>query len=333
MNEPLLKIQNLSKHYPIYGGVFMKQRATVFAVTDVSLSLQKGETLGLVGESGCGKSTLGRTIMKLYQPTSGKIFFQGEDITHWSEKQIRPIRKDIQIIFQDPYESLNSRHTVGHILEEPFIIQNKGTPQQRRMWAIDLLQRVGLPESSQFKYPHQFSGGQRQRIGIARAIALKPKLIICDEPVSALDISMQSQILNLLMELQEEMNLSYIFISHDLAAVKHVSDKLAVMYLGSIVEISSSNDIYQKPLHPYTQSLLSSIPIADPTKRLHRQILKGEVPSPRKPPSGCKFHTRCFYAQDICKTQKPALEHANIKGTSSLHLTACHFPALIQERK
>ncbi len=333
MNNPLLKVQNLSKHYPIYGGVFMQQKATVFAVTDVSLSVQKGETLGLVGESGCGKSTLGRTIAKLYQPTFGKIFFQGLDITHWSERQIRPVRKDIQMIFQDPYESLNSRHTVGHILEEPFIIHNIGTPQQRRLWAVNLLERVGLPENSKLKYPHEFSGGQRQRIGIARAIALKPHLIICDEPVSALDVSMQSQILNLLMELQEEMNLSYIFISHDLAAVKHVSDRLAVMYLGSIVEVASSNDIYQKPLHPYTQSLLSSIPIADPTKRLQRQTLKGEVPSPRNLPSGCKFHTRCQYAQDICKTQNPVLEYAHVKDTSPSHLTACHFPALVKDRK
>ena len=333
LDKPLLEVKNLSKHYPIYGGLFMRQVATVFAVTDVSFAIYAGETLGLVGESGCGKSTLGRTVMKLYPSTTGKIFFQGEDITNRSEKDIHKIRKEIQIIFQDPYESLNSRHTVGHILEEPFIIHNRGTPKERNRWVNDLLQRIGLPEGSQSKYPHEFSGGQRQRIGIARAIALNPSLIICDEPVSALDVSMQSQILNLLVDLQKEMNLSYIFISHDLATVKHVSDRLAVMYLGSIVELAASNEIYRKPLHPYTQSLLSSVPIADPTKKSQRQTLKGEVPSPRRPPSGCTFHTRCPYAQDICKTQKPKLEYPNIKETDKLHLTACHFPALIQDRK
>ena len=311
----------------------MRQIATVFAVTDISFAIQTGETLGLVGESGCGKSTLGRTLMKLYSATSGKIFFQGEDITNWPEKNLHQIRREIQIIFQDPYESLNSRHTVGHILEEPFIIHNIGTPKQRSTWVNDLLQRIGLPEDSQSKYPHEFSGGQRQRIGIARAIALKPSLIVCDEPVSALDVSMQSQILNLLVDLQKEMNLSYIFISHDLATVKHISDRLAVMYLGGIVELASADEIYKKPLHPYTQSLLSVIPIADPTKKFQRQTLKGEVPSPRNPPSGCTFHTRCPYAQDICKSQKPKLESLNIKGVSKQHLAACHFPALIQDRQ
>ena len=311
----------------------MRQIATVFAVTDISFAIWKGETLGLVGESGCGKSTLGRTLMRLYPSTAGKIFFQGEDITDWPEKNLHKIRKEIQIIFQDPYESLNSRHTIGHILEEPFIIHNRGTAKERSAWVKDLLQRIGLPEGSQSKYPHEFSGGQRQRIGIARAIALKPSLIVCDEPVSALDVSMQSQILNLLVDLQKEMDLSYIFISHDLATVKHISDKLAVMYLGGIVELASSEEIYKKPLHPYTQSLLSAIPIADPTKRSQRETLKGEVPSPRKPPSGCTFHTRCPYAQDICKNQKPKLEHSKIKEISTSHLTACHFPALIQDRK
>ena len=310
----------------------MRQVATVFAVTDISFAISAGETLGLVGESGCGKSTLGRTLMKLYPLTNGKVFFRGEDITNWPEKELHQIRKEIQIIFQDPYESLNSRHTVGYILEEPFIIHNIGTVQQRSLWVNDLLQRIGLPEGSQSKYPHEFSGGQRQRIGIARAIALKPSLIVCDEPVSALDVSMQSQILNLLVDLQKEMNLSYIFISHDLATVKHISDRLAVMYLGGIVEIATSDEIYEKPLHPYTQSLLSAIPIPDPTKKSHRKTLKGEVPSPRKPPSGCAFHTRCPYAQDICKNQKPKLEHQNINGTNKLHLTACHFPAFLKDR-
>ena len=244
-DDVLLRAEKLTKHYPIYGGVFMRQKATVFAVTDVSFSMQAGETLGLVGESGCGKSTLGRVLIKLYPSTFGKIFFQGQDITHWSEKDMRQMRKDIQIVFQDPYESLNARHTVGYILQEPFMIHNIGTPKQRRLWVSDLLTRVGLQESSQSKYPHEFSGGQRQRIGIARAIALKPQLIICDEPVSALDVSMQAQILNLLMDLQEEMGLSYLFISHDLAAVKCMSDRVAVMYLGNIVEIATANDIYQ----------------------------------------------------------------------------------------
>ena len=326
-------MKNLSKHYPIYGGLLNRQVATVFAVTDVSLAISAGETLGLVGESGCGKSTLGRTLMKLYPSTKGKIFFRGEDITNWPEKDLHQIRKEVQIIFQDPYESLNSRHTVGYILEEPFIIHNIGTPQQRSLWVNDLLQRIGLPEGSHSKYPHEFSGGQRQRIGIARAIALKPSLIVCDEPVSALDVSMQSQILNLLVDLQKEMHLSYIFISHDLATVKHISDRLAVMYLGGIVEIAASDDIYKKPLHPYTQSLLSAIPLPDPTKKSQRKTLKGEVPSPRRPPSGCAFHTRCPYAQDICKNQKPKLEHQNINGTNKLHLAACHFPALVEDRK
>ena len=310
----------------------MRQIATVFAVTDISFTIQAGETLGLVGESGCGKSTLGRTLMRLYPATDGKIFFRDEDITNWTEKDLHQIRKEIQIIFQDPYESLNSRHTVGHILEEPFIIHNIGSSQQRTEWVNDLLRRIGLPEGSQSKYPHEFSGGQRQRIGIARAIALKPSLIVCDEPVSALDVSMQSQILNLLVDLQKEMNLSYVFISHDLATVKHISDRLAVMYLGGIVEMATSEDIYKKPLHPYTQSLLSAIPIADPTKKSQRQTLKGEVPSPRRPPSGCTFHTRCPYAQDICKNQKPKLENPGIKGVNKPHLAACHFPALIQDR-
>lgn len=329
VDNVLLRAEKLTKHYPIYGGVLMQQKATVYAVTDVSCSIQAGETLGLVGESGCGKSTLGRALIKLYPSTSGQIFFQGQDITHLSEKDMRQIRKDVQIIFQDPYESLNARHTVGYILQEPFMIHNIGTPKQRRLWVGDLLTRVGLQESSQSKYPHEFSGGQRQRIGIARAIALKPQLIICDEPVSALDVSMQAQILNLLMDLQEEMGLSYLFISHDLAAVKCMSDRVAVMYLGNIVEIATANDIYQKPLHPYTQSLLSAIPVADPTQRKKGQALQGDVPSPRRPPKGCKFHTRCPYMQEICKAKEPQLEAVEKDQT---HLTACHFPALMKDR-
>lgn len=262
----VLRIENLKQHFVSGKGIF-KKGYTVKAVDGVSFSVSRGETLGLVGESGCGKSTLGRTILKLYEPTDGKIFFEGQDITRLSTKEMRPLRKDLQIVFQDPMESLNQRHTIGMILEEPYIIHNIGTPAERQLWVKELLVKVGLPENAVNRYPHEFSGGQRQRIGIARAIALKPKLLICDESVSALDVSVQAQILNLLLQLQKEMNLAIIFISHDLSVVKHISDRVAVMYFGKIVEMGESKDIYANPQADYTKTLLSAIPITHPRDR------------------------------------------------------------------
>ena len=321
-SEYLLEITGLKKHFPVYGGVFKKKVANVFAVDGVSLSVKAGETVGLVGESGCGKSTLGRTILKLYDPTAGQIFFEGENITNYSTSQMRSVRRDLQVIFQDPYESLNSRHTVGKIIEEPMLIHGIGDPASRKNKAMDLLKKVGLQESAYYRYPHEFSGGQRQRIGIARAISLEPKLIICDEPVSALDVSIQSQVMNLLIDLQKEMNLAYLFIAHDLAVVRHISDKVAVMYLGKIVEYTDADSIYDNPMHPYTKALISAIPEPDPTKKKERIILQGDVPSPIDPPSGCSFHTRCPFATDKCKEEAPELKD---HGDGKDHQVACHY--------
>ncbi|PSV59213.1 peptide ABC transporter substrate-binding protein [Photobacterium profundum] len=323
----LLRIENIKQHFYSGGGIFRKGY-TIHAVDGVSFSVKQGETLGLVGESGCGKSTLGRSILKLFEPTAGKIFFEGRDITHLSVKEMRSLRQEMQIIFQDPTESLNSRHTVGMIIEEPFIIHGIGKPAERKLWVKELLIKVGLPESAAERYPHEFSGGQRQRIGIARAVALKPKLIICDESVSALDVSVQAQILNLLLELQQEMKLALIFIAHDLSVVKHISDRVAVMYLGKIVELGNALDVYNSPRHPYTQALLSAIPVADPRKRnTDRIMLKGELPSPINPPKGCRFHTRCPYATDKCKEDKPLLV---VKAGD--HADACHYPLTNQSK-
>ncbi len=308
MVEPLLEVRGLSKHFPIRGGVLLRKVGKVHAADDVSFSLNPGETLGLVGESGCGKSTVGKTLLRLHPATGGQILFEGQDIARLSKKQMRKVRRDLQIVFQDPFESLNSRHTVGKIIEEPYIIHALGDRTQRRQWVLDLLQKVGLPGSAVDRFPHEFSGGQRQRIGIARAIALKPKLIVCDEAVSALDVSIQAQIINLLLELQQEMNLALLFIGHDLSVVRHVSDRIAVMYLGEIVEEASAEEIYNDARHPYTQALISAIPLADPTQKRQRIILQGDVPSPISPPSGCRFHTRCRYARDICKSQPPVME-------------------------
>ncbi len=322
MSEYLLEVNNLKMHFPIHGGILWRRIGKVYAADGVSLTVRAGETLGLVGESGCGKTTVGRSIARLYKPTEGKIIFSGKDMSHISRKELRELRRDLQIIFQDPFESLDSRQTVGDILEEPFIIHRIGTPEKRKSEVKKLLARVGLNENAINRFPHEFSGGQRQRIGIARAIALKPKMIICDEPVSALDVSIQSQILNLLLELQEEMKLSYLFIAHDLSVVKHISDRIAVMYLGKIVEYTDADTLYESPLHPYTHALISAIPVPDPTVKKKRIILKGDVPSPIHPPSGCVFHTRCPYVTDRCKTEVPELSAA--PGTSGeAHLQAC----------
>jgi len=317
--QPLLQVRDLKMHFPVKEGVFMRTGKFNKAVDGVSFEILPGETLGLVGESGCGKSTLGRCIARLYQPTAGQIHFNGTDLATLGRKAMMPFRRDIQMIFQDPMESLNSRHTVGEILEEPFIIHGIGDRASRRQRVADLLEVVGLPARSATRYPFEFSGGQRQRIGIARAIALNPKLIICDEPVSALDVSIQSQILNLLIDLQKEFNLSYLFIAHDLAVVKHISDRIAIMYLGHIVECGEGESIYRTARHPYTQSLISAIPVPDPHHISHRQILVGDVPSPINPPSGCAFHTRCPQVMDICKTTAPALTQDHQPVSCHLH--------------
>ncbi len=320
MSAPLLEVSNLAMHFPVREGLLLRARAFNRAVDGVSFTIGPGETLGLVGESGCGKSTLGRCVARLYQPTGGSIVFDGQDITRMKAGALRPLRQDIQMIFQDPMESLNSRHTVGDILEEPFIVQKIGDRLWRQKRVAELLNTVGLPARSATRYPFEFSGGQRQRIGIARAIALNPKLVICDEPVSALDVSIQSQILNLLVDLQREFKLSYLFIAHDLAVVKHVSDRVAIMYLGKIVETAASETIYHQARHPYTQSLIAAIPVPDPHRKAERQVLHGDVPSPINPPSGCSFHPRCPVAEPRCAEQEPALI-----DTSSGHLAACHL--------
>ncbi len=334
MSAPLLEVRGLTKHFPVRGGVLMRRVGSVHAVDDVSFSVNRGETLGLVGESGCGKSTVGKTLLRLLEPSAGSIFFEGTDITHLAGTQLRALRREIQIVFQDPFESLNARHSVGRILEEPFIVHRLGTAAERRRWVAELLDRVGLASDAAQRYPHEFSGGQRQRIGIARAIALRPKLIVCDEAVSALDVSIQSQVLNLLLTLQAEMNLALIFIAHDLAVVKHMSDDVAVMYLGQIVERASARQIYERPRHPYTRALLSAIPIADPVnrdaRRRSRIVLQGDVPSPIVPPGGCRFHPRCAHARPDCATRAPVLEAvvddagADVRAPSN-GAVACHY--------
>ena len=320
VSESLLQVRGLKKYFPVRGGVFLRHVGNVHAVEDVSFNVDRGKTLGLVGESGCGKSTVGQTILNLHNPTAGNIFYDGRDIATMNRAELKDLRRNVQIIFQDPFESLNARHTVSRILEEPFLIHDLGTSAERRDWAGDLPHRVGLQADALDRFPHEFSGGQRQRIGIARAIALKPKLVVCDEAVSALDVSIQSQVINLLMDLQREMNLALIFIAHDLAVVKHVSDDVAVMYLGKIVEQADAKTIYAFPRHPYTKALLSAIPIPDPSRRGERIILSGDVPSPIDPPNGCRFHTRCPYTENKCRTLEPTEEFVN-EG----HRVACHF--------
>ncbi|MBE7493756.1 MAG: ATP-binding cassette domain-containing protein [Verrucomicrobiaceae bacterium] len=288
----LLTVKNLKMHFPVRGGVFYTTKATCKAVDGVSFELKAGETLGLVGESGCGKSTVAKSVVRLLRPTEGSIEFNGHDISRQSQGALRTIRREMQMVFQDPAESLNPRHTIGQILEEPFIIQKMGTRAERGEWAAELLKRVGLSADAAHRYPFEFSGGQRQRIGIARALTLKPKLIVCDEPVSALDVSVQAQVLNLLLELQRDFGLAYLFIAHDLSVVQHMSDRVAVMYLGKIVEIAPAAELYKNPRHAYTKALLDAIPVADPAKRRERQLLKGDVPSPINPPAGCAFGHR-----------------------------------------
>jgi oligopeptide/dipeptide ABC transporter ATP-binding protein len=325
LTNKLLEVRNLQTYFPITGGILQRTIGYVHAVDGVSLELKKGETLGLVGESGCGKSTVGRSILRLLEPTGGQVFLNGEDLLKMDRSSIREKRKELQMIFQDPYESLNSRHTVGMILREPFDIHNVLNPKDRHAAVVELLKRVGLPESAINKYPHEFSGGQRQRIGIARAISLRPSLIVCDEPVSALDVSIQAQIMNLLVDIQKELGMAYLFIAHDLAAVRHISDRIAVMYLGCIAEEGSSIELSARPRHPYTQALLSAVPVADPSqKHRDRIVLRGEVPSPANPPSGCRFHTRCPFAKDICKTTVPELKKIDSSDKNSK--VACHFP-------
>ncbi|GAA4706043.1 dipeptide ABC transporter ATP-binding protein [Brevibacillus fulvus] len=320
MNQELLTVKNLKKYYPITGGVLGKEVGQVKAVDDVTFSIRRGETFGLVGESGSGKSTTGRSLLRLIEPTSGEVWFDGKQVTSLKKDELRPLRRDMQIVFQDPFASLNPRHTVAKILEEPLQVHNIGTPAERRKKVEQMLEIVGLNSYHAQRYPHQFSGGQRQRIGIARALMLNPKLIVADEPVSALDVSIQSQVLNLMQDLQRDFGLTYLFIAHDLSVVRHISDRVGVMYLGRLVELAPSEQLYEKPLHPYTQALLSAVPDPDPDNRRERIILQGELPSPANPPSGCTFHTRCPHAMDICRTVRP--EFRDIGGD---HFTACHL--------
>jgi oligopeptide transport system ATP-binding protein len=310
MPEPLLRVKNLKKYFPIRGGLFSREVARVHAVDDVSFDVMPGETLGLVGESGCGKSTTGRSILRLIEPTSGEVSFEGKNVTTLDKRSLRALRKEMQIIFQDPYASLNPRMTVGSIIGEALVIHKLApTRRAREERVVQLLETVGLASEHLRRYPHEFSGGQRQRIGIARALAVSPKLIIADEPVSALDVSIQAQIINLLEDLQSELGLTYLFIAHDLAVVRHISDRVAVMYLGKIVEIADRREVYENPLHPYTQALLAAVPIPDPEVDASRPrpVLGGEVPSPLNPPPGCVFHPRCPIAIDRCRGEVPAL--------------------------
>jgi oligopeptide transport system ATP-binding protein len=323
--EPLLEVRGLKTWFPITAGVFQRTVAHVRAVDGVDLSIRQGETLGLVGESGCGKSTLGRSILRLVEPTAGEVVFKGRSLTGLSGSEMRRMRRELAMIFQDPFASLDPRQTVGEIIGEPLDIHGLAQNRRQRHERVqDLLQVVGLNPNFANRYPHEFSGGQRQRIGIARALAVDPAFIVCDEPISALDVSIQAQIINLLERLQDQFNLTYLFIAHDLSVVKHISDRIAVMYLGKVVEVSSANELYRRPKHPYTASLLSAIPIPDPRVERDRRriILSGDVPSPVNPPSGCRFRTRCFKAQPRCAESEPPLDTVKLDG----HEAACYFP-------
>jgi len=320
---PLVEVESLKKYFPIKKGVLGREVARVHAVDDVTFAVQQGETLGLVGESGCGKSTLGRTMVRLLDPTDGDIRFEGRSISKLRRRRLRPLRREMQMVFQDPYASLNPRKRVGSIIATPLAIHRIGDAKERKRRVEELLQVVGLSPEHYNRFPHEFSGGQRQRIGVARALALRPKLIVADEPVSALDVSIQSQMLNLLDDLQNEFNLTYVFIAHDLGVVRHVSDRIAVMYLGKLVELSPGEELYRRPIMPYTEALLSAVPIPDPdlSDKRERIVLQGDVPSPINPPSGCRFHPRCRYMTDICREVEPPLVEYG-KG----HFAACHHP-------
>ncbi|MEK5233308.1 dipeptide ABC transporter ATP-binding protein [Lysinibacillus sp. FSL K6-0232] len=325
MSKVLLKVEGLKKYFPIRKGVLNKQVGYVKAVDDVSFEVFEGETLGIVGESGCGKSTTGRLLMRLLEPTEGKVEFAGQQISELSKDEMRKARRDIQMIFQDPYASLNPRHSIGKILEEPLIVHGMGSAKERKQKVLELLEIVGLNEYHIKRYPHQFSGGQRQRIGIARALMTNPRLIIADEPVSALDVSIQSQVLNLLQELQKDLKLTYIFISHDLGVVRHISNRVGVMYLGKLVELTASEDLYAEPLHPYTQALLASVPVPDPTFEREQIIISGDIPSASNPPSGCAFHPRCPFKKEQCSQVVPKMQEVK-PG----HYVACHLYEAMQ---
>lgn len=318
--KTLLEVKDLKKHFPIKGGLFGRTTGHIRAVDGVSFSVEKGETLGLVGESGCGKTTAGKVILRLEEATAGEVYFEGCNILELTREEMRNLRREMQIIFQDPYSSLNPRMTVGKIIGEALEIHNLAKGKNKEKRVKELLEIVGLTAHHMRRYPHEFSGGQRQRIGVARALAVDPKLIICDEPVSALDVSIQAQIINLMEDLQKEFGLTYLFIAHDLSVVKHISDRVAVMYLGKFVELADKEELYRNPLHPYTEALLSAIPIPDPSLKREKIILAGDVPSPANPPTGCRFHTRCPYVMDICKTDDPEfIEY------EPAHFAACHL--------
>ncbi len=321
--DPILVVDGLKKYYPVRGGIFGGRVGEIRAVDGVSFTVRRGETLGLVGESGCGKSTLGRALNRLEEPTAGTVLFEGKDLAHASGKELFRLRRDIQMIFQDPYSSLNPRMTIGEIVREPLLVHGVGTKAEQVAKVRDLLEVVGLPEDTLGRYPHEFSGGQRQRIGIARALALRPRLIIADEPVSALDVSIQSQILNLLVELRQSFGLSYIFISHDLAVVEHISDTVAVMYLGQIVETTATEALFGRPSHPYTEALISAVPQTEPAQRKARVLLTGEMPNPENPPPGCPFHPRCPKAMDLCSNTAP--KETDIGSPGQPHLVRCHL--------